>query len=94
MFQAFLFPPTQGLGLCLQKKKMNFARQEVEAGPVQAPDGGKNDKKNIAILGEMFPADPMVLGAMIDPLGFPTGPVLPARESHKPYAALDCQVVF
>ena len=72
---------------------LNFARQEVEAGPVQAPDGGKNDRPSIAILGEMFPADPMVLGAMIEPLGLATGPVLPAREWRELYAALDCQVV-
>ncbi|MGB1652030.1 MAG: chlorophyllide a reductase subunit Y, partial [Acidimicrobiales bacterium] len=72
---------------------LNFARQEVEAGPVQAPDGGKCDRPSIAILGEMFPADPMVLGAMIEPLGLATGPVLPAREWRELYAALDCQVV-
>ena len=35
----------------------------------------------------------MVLGAMIEPLGLATGPVLPAREWRELYAALDCQVV-
>ena len=36
---------------------LNFARQEVEAGPVQAPKGGKQDRPTVAMLGEMFPAD-------------------------------------
>jgi len=35
----------------------------------------------------------MVLGAIIEPLGLATGPVLPAREWRELYAALDCQVV-
>ena len=48
---------------------------------------------SIAILVETYPADPMVLGAMIEPLGLATGPVLPAREWRELYAALDCQVV-
>ena len=54
---------------------LNFARQEVEAGPVQAPKAGKNDRPSVAILGEMFPADPMVIGAMLDPMGLSAGPV-------------------
>ena len=72
---------------------LNFARQEVEAGPVQSPKGGKNDRPTIAMLGEMFPADPMVIGAMLDPMGLAAGPVLPAREWRELYAALDCEAV-
>ena len=72
---------------------LNFARQEVEAGPVQAPKAGKNDRPSVAILGEMFPADPMVIGAMLDPMGLSAGPVLPAREWRELYAALGCEAV-
>jgi len=72
---------------------LNFARQEAEAGPVQAPVGGKNKRPTVALLGEMFPADPMVIGAMLAPMGLAAGPVLPAREWREMYAALDCGAV-
>ena len=72
---------------------LNFARQEVEAGPVQAPKGGKQDRPTVAMLGEMFPADPMMIGAMLAPMGLGAGPVLPAREWREMYAALDCGAV-
>jgi chlorophyllide a reductase subunit Y len=38
---------------------LNYARQEVEAGPVQAPVSGKSDRPTVTLLGEMFPADPL-----------------------------------
>ena len=69
---------------------LNYARQEVAEGPVQAPVGGKSDKPTIALLGEMFPADPMMIGAMLAPLGLAAGPVVPTREWRELYAALDC----
>src|SRR6056300_1398301 len=72
---------------------LNFARQEVEAGPVQAPMGGKQDRPTVAMLGEMFPADPMMIGAMLAPMGLGAGPVLPAREWREMYAALACGAV-
>ncbi|MEL6680731.1 MAG: nitrogenase component 1, partial [Pseudomonadota bacterium] len=48
---------------------LNYARQEIEAGPVAAPDGGRSDRPTLTMLGEMFPADPMVIGQMIAPMG-------------------------
>lgn len=72
---------------------LNFARQEAEAGPVQSPVGGKNSRPTVALLGEMFPADPMVIGGMLAPMGLAAGPVLPAREWREMYAALDCGAV-
>ena len=48
---------------------LNYARQEVAAGPVPAPKGGKNDRPTVSLLGEMFPADPMMIGAMLAPMG-------------------------
>ncbi len=75
-----------------------YARAEVQAGPVQAPDrlrasGGKTDRPTVALLGEMFPADPMMIGAMLAPMGLAAGPVVPCREWRELYAALDCGVV-
>jgi chlorophyllide a reductase subunit Y len=41
----------------------------------------------------MFPADPMMIGAMLAPMGLAAGPVVPCREWRELYAALDCGVV-
>ena len=70
-----------------------YARAEVQAGPVQAPAGGRSDRPTVALLGEMFPADPMMIGAMLAPMGLAAGPVVPCREWRELYAALDCGVV-
>lgn len=72
---------------------LNYARKEIEAGPVQAPEGGISDRPTVTMLGEMFPADPMVIGQMLEPLGLAAGPVIPAREWRELYAALDCGAV-
>ncbi|AWB48048.1 chlorophyllide a reductase subunit Y [Gemmobacter aquarius] len=72
---------------------LNYARREIEAGPVQAPERGRSDRPTVALLGEMFPADPMMIGAMLAPLGLAAGPVVPCREWRELYAALDCGVV-
>ncbi|MEM8755158.1 MAG: chlorophyllide a reductase subunit Y, partial [Pseudomonadota bacterium] len=69
-----------------------FARREIEAGPVPAPVGGKSDRPTVAMLGEMFPADPMMIGRMLEPMGLAAGPVVPCREWRELYAALDCGV--
>jgi chlorophyllide a reductase subunit Y len=71
---------------------LRYARTEAEAGPVQAPRAGRATKPTIALLGEMFPADPMVIGMMLEPLGLAAGPVVPTREWRELYAALDCTV--
>ncbi len=72
---------------------LNFARQEVLAGPVPAPVAGRADRPTVTLLGEMFPADPMMIGAMLAPMGLAAGPVVPCREWRELYAALDCSVV-
>lgn len=72
---------------------LKYARAEIEAGPVAAPASGRSDRPQVALLGEMFPADPMMLGAMLAPLGLACGPVVPCREWRELYAALDCDVV-
>ena len=71
---------------------LHYAREEVMAGPVAAPRE-RSDKPSVALLGEMFPADPVVIGQMLAPLGLAAGPVVPTREWRELYAALDCAVV-
>lgn len=68
------------------------ARQEAEQGPVQAPRGGRSERPTVTLLGEMFPVDPVTLGALLEPLGLAAGPVVPTREWRELYAALDCVV--
>ena len=70
-----------------------YARAEVEAGPVQAPAAARDDRPTVTLLGEMFPADPMMIGAMLAPMGLAAGPVVPCREWRELYAALDCGAV-
>lgn len=72
---------------------LNYARSEIEAGPVAAPKSGKSDRPTVALLGEMFPADPMMIGAMLAPMGLAAGPTVPCREWRELYAALDSSVV-
>jgi len=72
---------------------LKYARAEAEAGPVPAPRGGRSDRPTVTLLGEMFPADPMAIGAMLAPMGLAAGPVVPCREWRELYAALDCGAV-
>ena len=72
---------------------LNYARQEAQAGPVQRPTSAKTDRPTITLLGEMFPADPVVIGQMLAPMGLAAGPVVPCREWRELYAALDCAAV-
>jgi len=71
---------------------LQYAREEVKAGPVAAPRE-RTDKPTVTLLGEMFPADPVVISQMLEPLGLAAGPVVPTREWRELYAALDCAVV-
>lgn len=72
---------------------LSFARREAEHGPVQAPRSGRSDRPGVAILGEVFPADPVGIGMMLEPMGLAAGPIVPTREWRELYAALDCPVV-
>ena len=71
---------------------LKYARAEIEAGPVQAPEKGRSDRPTVALLGEMFPADPMMIGAMLAPMGLAAGPGVPCRDWRELYAALDSGV--
>jgi 3,8-divinyl chlorophyllide a/chlorophyllide a reductase subunit Y len=72
---------------------LKYARAEVTAGPVQAPRTGRAGKPTVTLLGEIFPADPVGIGMMLEPMGLAAGPVVPTREWRELYAALDCVAV-
>ena len=72
---------------------LRYARTEAEAGPVQAPRGGRNAKPTVTLVGEMFPVDPVGIGMMLEPMGLAAGPVVPTREWRELYAALDGAVI-
>jgi chlorophyllide a reductase subunit Y len=72
---------------------LKYAREEAEQGPVQAPRAGRGDKPTVTLVGEMFPADPVGIGMMLEPMGLAAGPVVPTREWRELYAALDGAVV-
>jgi chlorophyllide a reductase subunit Y len=71
---------------------LRYARTEAEAGPVAAPRE-RADRPTVTLLGEMFPADPIGIGRMLEPMGLAAGPVVPTREWRELYAALDCAAV-
>lgn len=72
---------------------LRYAREEIEHGPVPAPENRTEDRPTVTLLGEMFPADPVVIGQLLDPLGLAAGPVVPTREWRELYSALDGEVV-
>jgi chlorophyllide a reductase subunit Y len=72
---------------------LRFARLEAEQGPVQAPRVARTEKPTVSLLGEVFPADPVQIGGMLDLLGLAAGPVVPTREWRELYGALDCAAV-
>jgi chlorophyllide a reductase subunit Y len=72
---------------------LRYARNEAAQGPVQAPRGGRTARPTVTLLGEVFPADPVGIGMMLEPMGLAAGPVVPTREWRELYAALDCAAV-
>ena len=72
---------------------LRYARNEAAAGPVPAPRNGVSERPTVTLLGEMFPADPVGIGMLLEPLGLAAGPVVPTREWRELYGALDCATV-
>ena len=71
---------------------LKYAREEIMAGPVAAP-AVMPDKPTVTLLGEMFPADPVGISMLLEPMGLTAGPVVPTREWRELYAALASPVV-
>ncbi len=71
---------------------LRYARQEAEAGPVARPRQGASTMPTVAMIGELFPADPPGVGALLAPMGLGVAPQTPSREWRDLYAALDCAV--
>lgn len=69
---------------------LKYARTEAEAGPVQRPRQAANDQPAVTLIGELFPADPVGVAALLSPMGLAVAPQLPSREWRDLYAALDC----
>ncbi|MEN9838357.1 MAG: hypothetical protein RLZ79_2025 [Pseudomonadota bacterium] len=72
---------------------LKYARGEAESGPVQAPRNGRAAKPTISLVGEIFPADPVGIGMMLEPMGLAAGQQVPTREWRELYSALDCAAV-
>ncbi len=76
---------------------LRYARLEAEDGPVRRPrqtaqEGPALDGRAVALIGELFPADPVGVAALLAPMGLGVAPQVPCREWRDLYAALDCEV--
>jgi chlorophyllide a reductase subunit Y len=71
---------------------LRVARLEAEAGPVLRPRTA-SDMPTVALLGELFPADPPGVAAMLAPMGLAVAPQCPAREWRDMYGALNSVAV-
>jgi len=72
---------------------LRYARLEAEQGPVARPRNLALDQPMVTLIGELFPSDPVGVGAMLAPMGLTVGPQIPAREWRDLYGALDCVAV-
>jgi chlorophyllide a reductase subunit Y len=70
---------------------LKYARLEAEAGPVSRPRT-QADLPTVTLIGELFPLDPVGVGALLAPMGLAVGPQVPSREWRDLYGALDCAV--
>jgi chlorophyllide a reductase subunit Y len=72
---------------------LKYARLEAMDGPVQRSRQVTTDEPRVALLGELFPVDPVGVATMLKPMGLAVAPQTPSREWRDLYAALDCAVV-
>lgn len=71
---------------------LRYARLEAEQGPVPRSRNDAFDGATVALIGELFPADPMGVAGLLAPMGLGVAPQTPSREWRDLYAALDCRV--
>ena len=78
----------------LASAMLRFARSEIETGPVARPHANtvEDGQRTVALIGELFPVDPLTVGNLLAPLGAAVAPPVPAREWRDLYGALDCDV--
>ncbi|MFK7830903.1 MAG: chlorophyllide a reductase subunit Y [Congregibacter sp.] len=67
---------------------LKYARSEAEQGPVARPSAESTDLPTVALVGEIFPVDAIMIGRMLEPLGLAAGPIVPTREWRELYGAL------
>ena len=72
---------------------LKYARREAEQGPVAAPASRRTDMRTVTLLGELFPADPVVISQLLAPMELAVGPTVPTREWRELYTALDGAVI-
>jgi chlorophyllide a reductase subunit Y len=71
---------------------LKYARLEALQGPVQRPRQAQAEEPRVALIGELFPVDPVGVANMLRPMGLSVAPPVPCREWRDLYAALDCTV--
>jgi len=71
---------------------LRYARLEAEHGPVMRPRQQLAEEPTVALIAELFPADPPGVAALLKPMGLALAPTVPTREWRDLYAALDCTV--
>jgi chlorophyllide a reductase subunit Y len=71
---------------------LRYARLEAESGPVQRPRAPAPGMPTVTLIGELFPVDPVGVGALLAPMGLAVAPQIPGREWRDLYGALDCTV--
>jgi chlorophyllide a reductase subunit Y len=67
---------------------LEYARGEAEQGPVARPAGEDSGRPTVALVGEIFPVDAIMIGRMLEPMGLAAGPIVPTREWRELYGAL------
>jgi chlorophyllide a reductase subunit Y len=72
---------------------LKYAAGEIRQGPVAAPRAPRGSLPTVTLLGEMFPADPVSIGRMLEPMGLAAGVTVPTREWRELFAAFDCATV-
>jgi len=78
---------------------LHYARLEAEVGPVARPRSvaamgpPAEGQQTVTLVGELFPADPVGVGALLAPMALTVAPSVPSREWRDLYAALDCAAV-
>jgi chlorophyllide a reductase subunit Y len=71
---------------------LKHARTEAANGPVARPRKLVDSVPTVTLIGELFPADPIGIDALLQPMGMAVGTSVPPREWRELYAALDCRV--